>query len=96
MELGLGSAWGALVQDPRRSVLYIDIAAKLPVGSRMRSGRWVQIRVDLEGDIRVGYVRWACGGAIEAQAHKENNGSGDGPLWQLAPAPGSPGERGAC
>ena len=34
--------------------------------------------------------------AIGAQAHKENNGSCDGPLWQLAPAPGSPGERGAC
>ena len=27
-------------------------------------------------------------------AHKENNGSCDGPLWQLAPAPGSPGECG--
>ena len=33
--------------------------------------------------------------AIGAQAHKGNNGSCDGPLWQLAPAPGSPGERGA-
>ena len=30
----------------------------------MRSGRWVQIRVDLEGDIRVGYVRWACCAAL--------------------------------
>ena len=40
------------------------------------------------------YKHDLCSEAIEALAHKENNGSCDGPLWQLAPAPGSPGECG--
>ena len=57
-ELGPDSAWCALSQILGSALL--KAGCQLAVACAGARSGWIQIRVDLADNIRVGYVRWAC------------------------------------
>ena len=58
LELGPDSAWCALSQVLGSALL--KAGCQLAVACAGARSGWIQIRVDLADNIRVGYVRWAC------------------------------------